>query len=86
MLRLRHMNFGAYTSVHKRPHASFQRDTRDTGNTTNRGLPYCSGVIFCFVWGSVLFCFVVVVSGQLAGSQFPDQGLNLGHNRESPES
>ena len=40
-----------------------------------------------FVLFGVLFCFVVVVvSGQLAGSQFPDQGLNLGHNRESPES
>ena len=23
---------------------------------------------------------------QLAGSQFPDQGLNLGHGIESPES
>ena len=32
-----------------------------------------------------LFCFVFGCAAQLAGSQFPDQGLNLGHGSESPE-
>ena len=33
-----------------------------------------------------LFCFVFYYASRLAGSQFPDQGLNLGHGSENPES
>ena len=33
-----------------------------------------------------LFCFVFGHVAQLAGSQFPDQGLNLGHGGESAKS
>lgn len=45
-----------------------------------------------FPWGKnvdflkFVFFFFFGHAARLAGSQLPEQGLNLGHNRESPES
>ena len=41
-----------------------------------------NGILLC-----TLFCnFFFGLTAQLAGSQFPDQGLNPGHGSESLES
>ena len=41
----------------------------------------------CRVWGFHFVClFVFGYAAQLAGSWFPDQGLNLGHSSKSLES
>ena len=43
-------------------------------------------VVFFFPFSPLSFCIISVTLLQLAGSQFPDQGLNPGHSSESLES
>ena len=40
----------------------------------------------CSLWNFFFFFFNFVCAAQLAGLQFPDQGLNPGHGSESAES
>ena len=49
-------------------------------------IPNTDGYFITLILGAIMvFFFLFGHAAQLVGSQFPDQGLNLGHSSESTE-